>query len=385
MPPLLGHHSLITPRLNAIKHSNMSNIFSLKLPACNVHIVNSIFRNVSEMEIKSVAEGIIHILNCQGNKLPAEVISHRFIHQLTPNSMEDVRSCVRRPGKIAEWKNKKHHNNHRKKTSKNKIPIKNKYTMYVIPAASQSELCKKKLSGVCGRHRFLNDMNLKKCKLLVDKRNKEISKFEKEQFNISGRDEQVVNNYTECMENVEEHVQPCRAVFIETCNSSDIRSIKSIRWNMDIVRKVLELDPEVKMIHLYRDPRGIVSSIRNAEQFSLVSGGDINEAKVVCAKMEQDMKKRKQLELLYPNQIYSLRFEDFAGDPVKEAKKLYSWLGLSLHYDVQYYFRTQKGRKRDGGTFSTQRNNSKSVIYKWRNVLSDKEKEQISSFCKLTG
>ena len=122
----------------------------LKLPSksCNFHIVNSFFRNVSEMEINSVAEGIIHILNCQGNKLEAEVISHRFIHRLTPNSMEDVPSCVRRPGKIAEWKNKKHHKNHRKNTNKNKIPLKNKYTMYVIPAASQSELCKKKLRNM---------------------------------------------------------------------------------------------------------------------------------------------------------------------------------------------------------------------------------------------
>ena len=51
--------------------------------------------------------------------------------------------------------------------------------------------------------------------------------------------------------------------------SSDIRNIKNIRWNMDIVKKVLELDPDVKMIHLYRYPRGIVSSIKTAEQLSL--------------------------------------------------------------------------------------------------------------------
>ena len=47
-------------------------------------------------------------------------------------------------------------------------------------------------------------MDLKNCTLLFDKRNKEISKFEEELFNISGRDEQVIIDYTECMDNVAE-------------------------------------------------------------------------------------------------------------------------------------------------------------------------------------
>ena len=62
----------------------------------------------------------------------------------------------------------------------------------------------------------------------------------------------------------------CVPILRSLCSQSSLRAAKTVRAQMMSMDALLAADPEVRVIHLLRDPRGVVSSRREAHDDSVI-------------------------------------------------------------------------------------------------------------------
>jgi len=61
----------------------------------------------------------------------------------------------------------------------------------------------------------------------------------------------------------------CLGPLAEKCRRSDIIAVKVIRLHMDYVDQMMAADPQLRLIHVVRDPRGLVESWRKVGGLSI--------------------------------------------------------------------------------------------------------------------
>lgn len=94
-------------------------------------------------------------------------------------------------------------------------------------------------------------------------------------------------------------VLPCIPAMERACTQSPLRAVKVIRLTMDAIGSLLSADPHIKLIHLLRDPRGMIMSQR-ATFPNRTSQPLKNQAYELCLTMLRDVTIRKQLEVIHP-------------------------------------------------------------------------------------
>ena len=150
------------------------------------------------------------------------------------------------------------------------------------------------------------------------------------------------------------------------CSQASIRAAKTVRMRMSTVERVLLRDPEVKVIHLFRDPRGVVLS----RSKSMESERMLKEGRELCRKMRQDIVEREALEQRFPHSFKVVRYEDLAGEPLGIATELFEFLQRPLPTRVQTWLRlsTQNTNITSERPMSTFRRNSKRTAHRWKTV-----------------
>ena len=104
---------------------------------------------------------------------------------------------------------------------------------------------------------------------------------------------------------------------------------------MENMEPLLVKHPQLRIIHLIRDPRGAVLS-RSAFDSGrgIYSGNDSatvrKEAELFCRDVVEDIRVRKRLETRFPGKFYSMTYDDFAVDPLAHAEKIYRFLNLEM-------------------------------------------------------
>lgn len=110
------------------------------------------------------------------------------------------------------------------------------------------------------------------------------------------------------------------------CRNSKVRLIKSLRISFALVKEIIAQIKDVKIIHLFRDPRAVIHSRR-------VIGQGITNTRHLCDRMARDIDMARLLRSVLPDRVYPLRYECLAQRTDSVLRKLYS--DLLLHYGVQ--------------------------------------------------
>ena len=126
-----------------------------------------------------------------------------------------------------------------------------------------------------------------------------------------------------------------------TCSRSSLRAAKTVRAQMMSMDILLASDPDIRVIHLLRDPRAVVSSRLQKHdnsivgRYSLSAGGfqkssDVarREAEIYCRTAVNDIRVRRVLEVKYPGRILVLHYEDVVADLLRHADLVYRFLGV---------------------------------------------------------
>ncbi|KAH7975498.1 hypothetical protein HPB52_002247 [Rhipicephalus sanguineus] len=173
-------------------------------------------------------------------------------------------------------------------------------------------------------------------------------------------------------------------VVTQVCSRASVHVMKVTRLHMSHVRDWLRSNPDiagsVKIVHLVRDPRGILASRRRLHW--------CNESKscvhqdTLCSELRADLDTFEELRRAFPNSTYRVRYEDVSLDPKRESLKLFGALGLNYTTSVSGFLDTHtKPRKASAlNPYSTWRNSS-AVTFQWRTKLSYKDIVDIQESC----
>ncbi|KAK7087727.1 carbohydrate sulfotransferase 1-like [Littorina saxatilis] len=161
-----------------------------------------------------------------------------------------------------------------------------------------------------------------------------------------------------------------------------VTAVKSIRFHMARALEAMRKDPKVKVVHLIRDPRGVLLSrhLLGFADFKKLN----EEAALLCGKLKDDLgyapKSGDPLRARY----MMVRYEDIAAVPTEHTHQLYSFMGLKPSEDVLRSVKemTESAkRKRPCLTCPPVPLNSTEVSQAWRQTLTLEQVETISKVC----
>ncbi|KAM7309249.1 carbohydrate sulfotransferase 1 [Ixodes scapularis] len=170
----------------------------------------------------------------------------------------------------------------------------------------------------------------------------------------------------------------------KVCLRAPTQVMKVTRLHMsqvhDWIKANRDIAGSVKVVHLVRDPRGILASRRLLDW--------CNESKscahqdTLCSEIRADLDSFEDLKREFPNGTYRLRYEDVSMEPEREVIALFKELGIKYTTSVGNFLKTHtKARKADVMDPYSTRRNSSTVAFEWRQKLKYADIVEIQRSC----
>ena len=200
--------------------------------------------------------------------------------------------------------------------------------------------------------------------------------------NTSGLEPDVVQtfkDYHSCFESKRQRVANCTEVLRNAIVTHRLRAAKVVRATMASMRPLLRALPDLRIIHLVRDPRAVsLSRIRfnsgargaYTQRVRKISSPFVAEAMLYCNHVTADIRSRLSLEREFPGRILLMRYEDVVANPEQRFRDIYTLL------DEPIPTATLK-RMRRQASLGQRRN----VTTKWQKALKLTDQTEIARRC----
>ena len=154
--------------------------------------------------------------------------------------------------------------------------------------------------------------------------------------------------YKECVSKMFFRAKPCLNILENICLTSHIRAIKVVRPAMVVIPHLLHLIPDLKVIHLVRDPRDVVLSrvkmvsahsrlVEHALRFQRLRAQKVPdmralargmplESRIYCRDVMLDARILESMWSYKQTSFTQVRYEDFASTPLAVAQRVYEWM-----------------------------------------------------------
>lgn len=176
----------------------------------------------------------------------------------------------------------------------------------------------------------------------------------------------------------------CASLWQTSCSNRPLRAVKLVRSTMDSMAPLLRALPNLRIIHLIRDPRAVVLSRHgfDASVLGMFSGLDQNltmfrEAYLYCRTVVTDVRRRRELEATYPGKVITVIYDDVVRDVKGYIRNVYKFLDMSVPEDVLCWYRKSRYPKHYGG-----RLNSSAIANRWHELITIRQNKQIVAACK---
>ncbi|XP_069484369.1 carbohydrate sulfotransferase 1-like isoform X2 [Ambystoma mexicanum] len=205
--------------------------------------------------------------------------------------------------------------------------------------------------------------------------------------------------------NLEENlcVKKCRSVNLtlasQACHSRRHIAIKTVRIPEISDIRTLAEDPRLnlKIIHLVRDPRGILTSrigtftdqFRSWKIWNTTGrkphSVDLSQMTTTCEDLSNSAETGFSRPLWLKGKYMLVRYEDLARYPVRKAKEIYQFVGLSWQSQVhKWILQNTNGSVPSGNYKYTTSRNSTEAAESWRLRLCFNIVQSIQDFCNNT-
>ena len=327
----------------------------------------TVSRPIPKYEETAILKHIHDLYNCELDSIPTDTLAHYTTTQLIQRRMESHAQCV-------------------KTVNEGRMPNTREWAL-PNGRVEAPWYCKWKIDPFCPRQFSLKTKSLFSCWYCLhqdDLSTNDTSEYANDMlYNPDcNRAIEKFQLYYKCMNNFRRAMEPCVGNLSSVCREASLFGIKTIRLRADLVFQLLIDDPDLKIVHQIRDPRGIVYSRKRTALLSLLSGKNIvNEASILCQRISYDVGILSRLEQQFPGRILQIKYEDLVVHPQETAQEFYDFLGVEMPPEVTSWFNDLNDTVKEGNAFSTIRRNSTATAFKWQTVLKADDIASITEKC----
>ena len=177
-----------------------------------------------------------------------------------------------------------------------------------------------------------------------------------------------LNAYVRCLSAKVQKLTECVPAITGRCASSDLRVVKVVRGEMRNVEALMRASRNFRLVHVIRDPRGVINSRRKKTFFRSVGARKnnmISEARYYCEDVVRDIELRRRLEAKYPGRTMQVIYDDFVKNAHERTREIYAFLETSMPPEVESFIETTRP-----GTASS-----------WRKQLDSDFVQQVDRVC----
>ncbi|KAH3739782.1 hypothetical protein DPMN_046469 [Dreissena polymorpha] len=170
----------------------------------------------------------------------------------------------------------------------------------------------------------------------------------------------------------------------QRCLESKTIILKFIRLSIQQAIELLPFFPNMKIIHIVRDPRAIINSRRNVlpHVYRELEEAATLQPTLFCSRLQNDLSHTKLLLKLHPSIIKLVQYEDIAEHTFEASKDLYAFGGLKFDDKSVRFVKSQTQSRLDGCNYCTERRNSTATSIEWRSKIRLTEAQDIFNYCK---
>ena len=177
-------------------------------------------------------------------------------------------------------------------------------------------------------------------------------------------------------------VAACVEILTVRCKESFLRVIKIILVGVREFKSALNTTSNLQVIHVIRDPRGILYSRMHVSRQRNVTAALIDLCPNMCQEMKADLEVSTVLSKRFPNRAKVLRYETLAMDPINKARQLYEFVGITPNFgDLAHVYCKAYSMKDKQEEFETSRKNSSRVAYAWLRRARRRDVRLVDELC----
>ena len=189
-----------------------------------------------------------------------------------------------------------------------------------------------------------------------------------------------LTQFKECRSQQMKIVAPCVQILYNVCTHQSIRAVKTVRATMLEAEDLMQRHPQLKVVHILRDPRAVVASRRQTiwsrNHFESGSKHLVRDiAHSYCLTALEDYRTGLEIQKRYPGRLTTIWFDDFARDPVGVYKRAYEFLDLQVSDKIINELNDRGNQKILIDT----------IDKKWRKAIKEdsKDMQDITESCRL--
>ncbi|OWF41965.1 Carbohydrate sulfotransferase 1 [Mizuhopecten yessoensis] len=178
--------------------------------------------------------------------------------------------------------------------------------------------------------------------------------------------------FPECHGEVEGCVEKC----VSQCSNSIARVSKVPRLSVSLAAQLLHSEPNLKIIHLLRDPRAIMNS-RHSLKWATAPGVSLS----LCKKMKEDYLNSDIIRKVFPGKVLTVFYEDLVTNPLETVRTMYDFAGYD--FDEKESFRLNKitGMTTNDAQMSSGKRTSLQIATAWRTKINLSTVDVINQGC----
>lgn len=157
--------------------------------------------------------------------------------------------------------------------------------------------------------------------------------------------------------------------------------------NTTNIQRLLDLQPNLHIVYLIRDPRAVVTSMKRMGWIGNEPDAKYQDvssaAKHICKQTLDMLWNIDRWSLRYGTRVHLIRYEDIASDSVQKAEELFKGIGITFTNEVRRWIKLNTNTKQSTKVdpYRVERRNATLSLNAWRLTITNDDLRRVQENC----